>query len=220
MVSVTRGTSRDRIARTARMGSPIRGRQSGKVDSMSTTVAVPSAVQPLSAVPVTTYINTSAAVVDGSDPDRCDGPHPATGYAVDVTVTFTGDIIGGETRCVIAGVPGTTEGVLVPFFVSSIEGTFHGNVTVEFATTGQVIANRPFEIVVDEDAPAGPYGPECVNTPDCPVDQVCRNGECRDPPTSGGPLLPCFLDPNRGCATPETIAWAFAGLLVASVALR
>lgn len=66
-------------------------------------------------------------------------------------------------------------------------------------------------------------GTQCSTDADCPVGMVCDRGNCIDPTTGGGgggAFLPCWIDPNRDCATPEQMAWTAVGLVLLVVIIN
>lgn len=93
-----------------------------------------------------------------------------------------------------------------------VEGTQEVTVWIELAdgeTSGPITRSIDYR----EGGSSG-----CQSDGDCPRGFVCQNGACVEDTSSGGggggAVLPCFLDPNRSCATPEVVAWAGVGLLL------
>lgn len=100
--------------------------------------------------------------------------------------------------------------------------------TVQHSFLGPTeIGQYPVDIVIVRPSDGVPIREVTAGTltvTDDPVGGDCPTGFIRDPDTGecvpsggnggdggGGPLLPCFLDPNRACSTGETIAYTAVG---------
>lgn len=140
------------------------------------------------------------------DPDHCVSKALAAGLRVEAR----GRVGGGQTSdrfCLPASTLtlGNTREFRVP-----IEGTSPGTleVTIEVVgrDSGNLLARETFAISVVGEETGG-------ETPGGIPDEEQDGGEDQDQ-NGGGPLLPCFVDPNRSCARPEALGWGAAAVLL------
>lgn len=99
------------------------------------------------------------------------------------------------------------------------EGTFNVDVWLE-SPDGQTTDKLTRSITYQSGGSKG-----CQADGDCPRGYICRDGACVQDPKNDdggpgdGPILPCFLDPNRKCASPEMMAWGGFALMFLVVVL-
>lgn len=147
-----------------------------------------------------------------SDPDWCIASGFGDGYAIDITARSGGGLLHAKNTCIQAGFTRPPQR-----FSFELTGSSAGTVEVRVAVHGSgsrnLLVERTFQVeVIDPDGGGGGGNGGSVDPGDPPGGD---NGD------GGGPLLPCWIDPNRGCATPEAIAWGglalFSGIFLISL---
>lgn len=175
-------------------------------------VNVPGQQPPSTPVAVPIFLSNSAQFIGPGDPNRCDPQgflSAEVGLEVEVRLEIGGVFQDSDIVCVPGseapfGGVGTAETTLETTTPAE-PGTFSFDVVAETARTGDLVGRATQSIQVTEAAqPAEP--------PD-----NGGNGNGNEPDNGGlfeGPILPCFLDPNRACETPETVLYGAAGALL------
>lgn len=141
--------------------------------------------------------------VDVFDPDHCVAADLGAGIRTDVEVTVGPNRIASDTFCIPTGRVGTPGEREMQF---GLRGDEAGPVDLTVTAFGRGSDNRLDERTFTIDV----------------VGEPTNGGDGGVSPTNGedgtGPLLPCFLDPNRKCSRPESLAWAgLAVLLITQV---
>lgn len=154
-------------------------------------VDVQQTVPPGAQVPLTVTMGNTATIISPLDPDVCTAGG-FNGYSLEVDIELDGRNLGAQTKCVTA-----VGNVNYDFeFVAPTEpGAYTLTIVVRGNSSNNQLGFQELDVTVEETAP-----------------QPDENG---DGGLTGGPLLPCFLDPNRGCERFETIGWSAAGVLFA-----
>lgn len=194
---------RDRSRVTGGAVANFRGRNAVQIRA-----SVPSEVGPGQIVNASVIVSPAQFVSDDLsvlDPDYCTPPNLfGKGLNVDIEVRAGGQRLGSGRRC-IPSIGGERE---LPFSFTAPTSTGRSsfNVIVRGHASGNRLGADSFSFQVAEGGGGG-------GAP-TPADEDEDGGGPFD-----GPLLPCFLDPNRTCARPETLAWGSVGLLAAIVLL-
>lgn len=166
-------------------------------------VDFPAQQPPSSRVPVDVVLDNSALFV-GGDPNRCIGGEllgEFVGLEVTVTLEAGGAFQDSDTVCVAAGPAAAFATADLSVTTPAEDGPFTFTIRAETASTGEEFFAEQRTIDVQTGAQPAPEE---------------RDDE-EDGGLFGGPILPCFVDPNRACARPEALAWGGLGLLAAIV---
>lgn len=155
-------------------------------------VDVPSQQPPNTTVSADVQLANDALLIGPNDPDRCStGFAGRVGLEVDLELTVNGSFADRRTGICV---PSTGQTATLQFVTPSEPGIATIEVTGELPGKDLSIGSRTATIDVVEGVPEAP-----------------TNG---DDDGGTGPLLPCFLDPNRQCSPFEQLAFGGAAFFL------
>lgn len=198
--------------RTRLSGGPRAHITSGEADLEVFPIFVPNTVQVGQDVGTITIgvRNVGTSPSAGTDPDTCIATGFTAGLRVDIEVRRGANELAVEQGHCLADGGGNRAEVQVELGEATSAGTVDLGVRVFGSGSGNQLVQDSISFEIVESDGGGGNGGGDVQPPE---DDNGDNGDNGDDPLDG-PLLPCFLDPNRSCARPETIAWGGAGLLL------
>jgi len=155
-------------------------------------------------------LTNGAAYVSGSDPDHCTTPLTefGGGLQVAVTVKVNGTRYGSNSTCIgVAGafVFARKKSFSITHYTPDQPGEYKVDYDFYLAGSGKHIKTIRKTLEVTGSAPKPP------------AQQPQQNGGSG---LFNGPILPCFLDPNRACTTGSTIGYSAFGILALLFVLR
>lgn len=174
-------------------------------DLMEVTVHYPDQQPPGAIVNVRVHIVNNFQYIGPLDPNRCQpgtfGTGPV-GFLTRVTLKHDGVFQGDLVKCASAGGTANAVDFVIPLHLPNEETVYRFAVIGETENTQETFHTSQETIEVTSEA----QPQTCSGDEECPPGQVCSEGRCVD--SSGGALLPCFIDPNRSCHTSEVVAWS------------
>lgn len=195
-VSVSRATStmrsRGRTLQRAR-GRDVTAHAS-KRELVSADLSAAGVARPNTVMTARVTVRNSAEVIAG-DEDGCSSGPVLNGYRLETSIKVDGEVVETRSNC-IRGLNGSKEytfDVTTPTDGDSFELAYE--VTGE--SSGRTVASGSQRVELREEAPG--------------------QGDDRD---GGGPMLPCFIDPNRSCSGGDAVGFsALAALAIPALAL-
>lgn len=155
-------------------------------------------------------LSNSAAYVSGHDPDHCTTSLTefGGGLKVGVQVKINGTSYGQNATCI--GVAGAfifarKKSFQITHYTPSKPGTYTVDYDFFLTGSGNHITTISKKLTVTGNAPKPPSG---------------NNQNKGGSGLFSGPLLPCFLDPNRSCNTATTVTYSALGIVFVLFILR
>lgn len=199
---------RDRVRRTSPLSGAVTPREEftnlWHVENLNFTPEI----KPGRNTAVSFEVTSNESFHDPTNPNTCWTTNAALGSRVRAVLVVDGSDRTSDTECVRGGQAYEYQ----LSFIAGQDGTTHDcAIELRNAATGNTNTRREFQVHVTEDAVVGdcPPGFEKDSEGNCVPSENGNGGS--------GPLLPCFLDPNRSCGTPEVVAWG--GLLLMMIVL-
>lgn len=147
-----------------------------------------------------TIRNTQNSAICAPDPDSCISSTLGAGLRIEAQLRGSGRVLDSTERCVTCD--GGTSTARLSFTAPPEEGTFSFEAVLVGSSTRNVLLEQRLSVEVTGEPNGGAEPPPDDGDDDSPFE---------------GPLLPCFIDPNRSCDRTETIAWTLGALGVAAV---
>lgn len=150
----------------------------------------------------TVTVDVSNGATTRVDEDSCGGAANACSSrlcigrtCINTIFEFDGEQIVNGPFCLCGTEFGAnTREFSATFVAPPTPGTYELSATLELPGSGSTAGPLTNQVTVTGEDPIDP--------PDQPGDPNGNNGN-----NGNGPILPCWLDPNRSCATPELMAW-------------
>lgn len=171
------------------------------------TIDLPSRVRPGEAIDADATLINNATIISPTDPNAC---NPGKLFVGGLNVTVTVEVDGMREDSASACVPGLggSKKLDLSWYTENVQSskTVQVSYIAKGTGDGRELARKTYTVIIEPEAPTQ----DERNEPDDDSDTTGDDNNNTDP-TKTGPILPCFLDPNRACTPGEQSTYAMAG---------